>query len=346
MKSKVKEHKGGFIKGIVIGGVLLLLAVPALAFTPSGTKALTMGGAFTAIADDQSSVFWNPAGITQRSSFNLGTSLSVTGENIGTLNEFYNLYRTLQDKDYETAKNIAEKISGKEVSLKPTAVFGIELIHNLAITERIQSEFKIEKFKYYDEEPNPYIEIEGEGIILTPIYLTFGGKFSRTPFSGGINVKYIQGERYNTHLNILSSGDFQKIEEKSKASPLTSFDIGILYKEKGISGGLMVENLLEPEIKFSNFAPLILSRKINIGVSFKPASMLTLSSDVHNITDKNRTYHIGGEINLTLLKLRMGSDNGDFTYGLGLKLGSLNLDFAYFKKKNNPLFLSTLCLNI
>ncbi|MCK5005015.1 MAG: long-chain fatty acid transporter, partial [Candidatus Aminicenantes bacterium] len=36
-----------------------------------GTKAISMGGAFIAVADDYSAVFWNPAGLTQMDKANL-----------------------------------------------------------------------------------------------------------------------------------------------------------------------------------------------------------------------------------------------------------------------------------
>lgn len=54
-----------------------------------GTKALGMGGAFTAVADDVTTTYWNPAGLTQSGSFGLKTSagldediLDVVGEEI------------------------------------------------------------------------------------------------------------------------------------------------------------------------------------------------------------------------------------------------------------------------
>jgi long-chain fatty acid transport protein len=60
-------------------GVLMLLMLPALAFASGyginelGTKALGMGGAFAAQADDPTAVYFNPAGIVQLD----GTQVSV-----------------------------------------------------------------------------------------------------------------------------------------------------------------------------------------------------------------------------------------------------------------------------
>ncbi|MCK9582148.1 MAG: DUF5723 family protein [Endomicrobiales bacterium] len=61
-----------------------------------GARALGMGGAFTAIADDQNAFFYNPAGITQRtgSLFTLfDLPLSITDDSI----QFMNFYNDNQD---------------------------------------------------------------------------------------------------------------------------------------------------------------------------------------------------------------------------------------------------------
>ncbi|MCK4889078.1 MAG: outer membrane protein transport protein, partial [Candidatus Aminicenantes bacterium] len=42
-----------------------------------GTKAISMGGAFIAVADDYSAVFWNPAGLTQMDKANLSVFSSI-----------------------------------------------------------------------------------------------------------------------------------------------------------------------------------------------------------------------------------------------------------------------------
>ncbi len=58
---------------------ILLLALPSLLFCQYkpwyshynfvyGTKAMSMGNAFTAVADDLTAVFWNPAGLAAKRS--------------------------------------------------------------------------------------------------------------------------------------------------------------------------------------------------------------------------------------------------------------------------------------
>jgi hypothetical protein len=61
--------------GRCISSLALLLSLPVSAYAqaeaPVGVRAAGMGGAFTAVADDASAVFWNPAGFASGSFFSL-----------------------------------------------------------------------------------------------------------------------------------------------------------------------------------------------------------------------------------------------------------------------------------
>jgi len=333
------------IRGVVIGGVIFLLAIPALAFTPSGTKALSMGEAFTAIADDPSCVFWNPAGITQLGHFNIDVSLSASGENVENFANLYELYKTLENKDYQAAEEIANKGFPMPMSLEPTIDLKIAIAHWLAISGAAQMEFKVTKFKFHNE-LSPYVEIQDIETGLVPVYLTLASGLPKFPFKVGLNAKYIQGIRHSSHFKLLSTGDTEEMdpEKTSDAQPITSFDLGVLYtpEDSKLTYGLMMEDIFEPTVEFpemgdSDLKSLPLSRKINLGVAFNGIPRITLAADVHNITSNDRTFHIGGEIDLSSLKLRVGLDNGNLTYGLSLKLLFLNLEAAYSQREKTPI---------
>jgi hypothetical protein len=63
------------LRGSGVGLLIVFLAVSAPAFAqteaPVGVRAAGMGGAFTAVADDGSAAFWNPAGFATGSFFSL-----------------------------------------------------------------------------------------------------------------------------------------------------------------------------------------------------------------------------------------------------------------------------------
>ncbi|MEA1964455.1 MAG: conjugal transfer protein TraF [Candidatus Aerophobetes bacterium] len=340
-----QKHKMELIKGAAIGGALFLLAVPALAFAPSGTKALSMGGAFTAVADDPSCVFWNPAGVTQLGGFEIDASLSASGENLENFDNFYELYEAVKNQDYEAAEEIADKEFPMPMSLESTVNLEITGAHHFAISGAARAELEVKEFKFHNG-LSPYVEIEDIETALIPVYLTLASGFPKSPFKVGLNVKYIQGIRHSSHFKLLSTGKTEQInpEKTSDAQPVTSFDLGVLYtlKDSKLTYGLMMEDIFAPKLEFpemgdSDLQSLSLTRRINLGVAFKGIPRLTLAADVHSITSNDRSFHIGGEIDLSLLKLRVGLDNGNLTYGLGLKLSFLNLEAAYSQRGKTPL---------
>jgi len=102
-----------------------------------------------------------------------------------------------------------------------------------------------------------------------------------------------------------------------------------------------VEDIFEPKVKFPEMKDpdlkfLTLPRKVNFGVAFRGIPRITLAADVHDITSNDRTFHIGGELDLSPLKLRAGLDDGNLTYGLGLGLGSFGLEAAYSQRVKTP----------
>jgi hypothetical protein len=71
------------------GGLLvwLLVSAPAFAQTegPVGVRAAGMGGAFTAVADDGSAAFWNPAGLASGSFFSVLADVNALDRRSGLL---------------------------------------------------------------------------------------------------------------------------------------------------------------------------------------------------------------------------------------------------------------------
>src|SRR5918996_2281556 len=61
-----------------ISSLLLPANVAAQAPSSPGVRAAGMGGAFTAVADDASAVFWNPAGLASGAFFSLVVDRSST----------------------------------------------------------------------------------------------------------------------------------------------------------------------------------------------------------------------------------------------------------------------------
>jgi len=71
----------GLLSTLLIGGSGLALAEDNHAFTTFragvGARALAMGGAYTAVADDATASYWNPAGLVGIERFNLSSMISA-----------------------------------------------------------------------------------------------------------------------------------------------------------------------------------------------------------------------------------------------------------------------------
>jgi len=307
-----------YIKFLIVGILVVIMGSKfAAAFTSPGTRALSMGGAFTAVADDMSCVFWNPAGLSRIKNLRTGPSLSMAE----SWKKFYELANALQKGEYGKVLDLLNEIE-TPFGVAPTLTLEGFVTPRLALTTIPQIETEVSKFIY--DEKTLSIEVEDEETLLVPLYLTIATELPQSLFRVGGNLKYfVYGLKHYSHFRFLLPGEFYEIdpEQMGESKPIFSLDGGVLYELKGtgLTLGMGVRDIFEPRIKFENFdKELTLSRKINVGLSYRPNPQIILSADIHNLFEKNRTFHFGTEINFYLMKLRAGLSNGIFTWGLGV----------------------------
>ena len=65
-----------------------------------GVRPLAMGGAFTAVADDEHALFYNPAGLADISRLNL----AIVNPLVETTEESVEMFQDLQDGNFETVE--------------------------------------------------------------------------------------------------------------------------------------------------------------------------------------------------------------------------------------------------
>lgn len=111
--------------------------------------------------------------------------------------------------------------------------------------------------------------------------------------------------------------------------------------------GAMVENLLEEQkLVYSNGHEEPWEKKVTAGASVL-LGPLTLAADLENVGSEPQYYHAGVELALGPLALRAGatgpwgadgpsSDERDLTAGAGLRLGGLQVDYAYLMPQTLP----------
>lgn len=319
--------------------VLLLTAVIVLsAFTPVlasthkyGAKAYGMGGAFTAVADDSSAIYWNPAGLAQSGIF--GTDFSIGADPDDEFIEEAQDVIDAGDNQYQQLKALNE-LDNTEMS---TDIMGTIKAKRFGLGVLANNEFTYDSTDKYLLEN----QMVGQGI------LSMGHTFAEPPlnfgyFAMGLNVKglWSQYDRVEAEKTG-NTGD--TIESKANAQGY-GLDVGFLAKATDmVNLGLNIKNVTstldwewdeEPtnDVKLPDDS---LPRTVTVGAALNLPLSTTIAADIESIEDGDEIYHLGVEKGLLFngLSLRAGMykpTDGDrvITGGLGVNLTAFHLNLA------------------
>jgi hypothetical protein len=280
-----------------------------------GPRAIGMGGAFTAIADDITAIYWNPGGTA----------------NINSSEAFFNhtsLYADIQHDFAAFATNLS----------------GIGTI-GAFISVLSMDEMKVRTIEYP----------EGTGELFNYNTVVMGLNYSRyltTNFSIGFNVKYISENLWHMSSSgfAIDIGTLYKIpvfNELRIASSISNFgtkmqlsgrDAMVIYPS-----GAGNENLINSNIELDKFdLPLIFRFGISADVIKSGNSRLTVDVDAIHPNDNSEYLNAGFEYAWNeIIHLRAGynslfevdSEKG-LTLGFGLnyrifELVKAKIDYAY-----------------
>jgi len=308
----------------------------AVAF-PIGARAIGMGGAFTAVSDDATAPFWNPAGLGRVPHFQ--TTLEVGAD----VSEF--------DVDQDDIETIADALSGDI-----TTAAGYDDL------ERILAEF--------GEEPKELrvgtgISLAMRGVAIsafgdaggnatllqpggtgTPISVNgaavafFGPAISVSRMlkgntAVGVTVRSVRAKSYAAAYEIDSAGvmtgDAGDTDDRNVA-----LDVGVLTTTAdGLSVGAVLRNVNSPsfDLNLPTVPPISMSAKLDwsldLGVAARQGNLL-LAADLANFGPTGPLQvNMGVEYKpIKYIALRAGMMGGDYTLGAGLQLGPLGVEVA------------------
>ncbi|MDP6054105.1 MAG: hypothetical protein QF879_17335, partial [Candidatus Latescibacteria bacterium] len=135
-------------------------------------------------------------------------------------------------------------------------------------------------------------------------------------------------------VRVTEAGDTFGTVLDSLAKSATGFaaDVGALYRLSGkTSLGLAIQNIYG---KVGNETYPV---NVKAGIAWQSKG-LTLAADLTDILNKddvalfNRVF-MGGELSFPLIQIRGGFYQGYLSYGAGLNLKLIKLDYAYYKKE-------------
>jgi hypothetical protein len=294
----------------------------------AGARALGMGGAFVAVANDASTVFWNPAGV---SGFEKRQALFMHSERFGDLVN-YNFGAYVQP----TGLLSAEREAGFGFALQHLGVDDIVVTNHLGM-----------------------VDLNGNGIIDDgEDYLTLNGEridpddYGMLPRESDNSFALLSTFGLNTGYGRVG-GTLKLIYTNSIAgysSTGIGIDIGYLYRDllvERLDFGLKLQDATGTYLSWSSGRNEYIVPMVKIGAAYKIISkamkgslLLVLDSDFYFDNRKTASQywvgrasadvHAGAELSFQdKVMVRGGADSGNWTAGAGLRVSFLGFDYAY-----------------
>lgn len=321
-------------------------------------RALLMGDAFTALADDEYTLFYNPAALGRHGDF----SISPLNPTVGVTNALDEIDR-FKNFPKGQASKIQERLLGFPVYVKlgltPTVKLGnfalSGLFNNttsLVLHNKVYPEMNID-YRYDKGFVAGYAFTIGGGQTGTK-----NGKKKFRPgyrVSLGASVKHISREGLNGQfdlfgtklLNVIENGASEINEIKQQLGYSTGsawgFDFGMDYelirKNFVMTTSFSILDAAGTRFKKEEGTRDIAEQEMIInwgtlfGQRFGPFFSYNLTFDLHPLTDSidfARKVHLGAEINVLMFSVLFGMSEGYPSYGLGLDLAPFKLLAGFY----------------
>jgi hypothetical protein len=235
-----------YFRLLLCAAVLFFAATPAVAqpFEVVGSRALGMGGAFVAVADDASGGFWNPAGL-------------ASGQPAGATIEWVRFQSG--DRDGAPAKGPWER-STRFTSL---GTWPIGLSYTRIDEVSLVSENTVERFttEHYGLS---VLQTITEGVVI------------------GSTLKYVRGRVASSVMEVATAGQGLEAGRDLNGEGGGAFDLDLsaMYDARVFRIGATIKNLRAPDFKGPNGLVRELERHSRIGLAILPRAGLTLAIDM------------------------------------------------------------------
>jgi hypothetical protein len=270
---------------VVLALVLVLVWAPAasaqISFETAGTRAMGMAGAFVAVADDASSVHWNPAGL-------------VYGDPVG-MTVGWDRLRFGDPKLSALAGASQDSNKFTSVATWPFAI----------------------SYGHFHSAQVVGTGLEGAPIVDSLRVHHIGFSIAQTLLEGlvvGTTVKYLRGQAINGEVTGLATGEAldQAMERKTSSDGAFDLDIGVMGELGPVRVGYTLKNVTQPTFVGNAGFAIQLKRRSRLGVAVLPVDGLTLAFDVDldtadPLVGLRRMMALGGEARLgSSVALRSG----------------------------------------
>lgn len=264
-----------------------------------GARALGMGSAFTAIADDSTAAFWNPAGLAllekSEASF-MHANLSLDRKY-----NFLNYAHVVKDKDGKKKYAVALSHIRFGIDGIPETKLALDGVNPATDRNRGYTAGQpVYIFGYFDDTESA-------------TFGTYARKLSEKLY-GGVNLKRLNQDLY------------------TNSADSWGLDLGFLYQasERG-TVGLSIRDIGESlkwdtDSGHSDDVPVTTT----VGAAYKTSDRMTVAVDINKVEDLDAKFRAGTEYWLNKnAAVRMGTQAGDLTLGASFKLDTWRFDYSY-----------------
>jgi F plasmid transfer operon protein TraF len=331
---------------ILMFGLLLLVSVVPVSAEEyptlhRGVRPLGMGGAFTAVADDENALFYNPAGLSDISTLQMGIFNPLLEVSENTLD----MISDAQDTDFDDTGEVTEFLRDYvgehqhvRTSLFPHVGFNVKG-YGVMVAGIAQATLDLDV-------RNPvWPEAHIDGVTDIGLLAGVGLNLPVTGLKAGASIKFISRESLDEVYTAtdIASEDFDKnLEDDAESGSGIGLDLGAIYKLPFIEifdldVGLAVQNV--PEMDMGDAKPL--ETQANFGLAAKKGfagfdlvaaiDYMDLSNSYDEDEDIAKRLHMGAEVQLPkILSVRAGLNQGYYTAGATVDFKAIRLDVATY----------------
>lgn len=311
----------------------------------NGVRPLGMGNAFTAVSDDENAVFYNPAGLSDISTLQLGVinpQVEVAGDSI-------DFAQDAKDIDFDDTGEVADLLreyTGEsqyaKLSLFPH--FGLNALDSGILVGVLgQSTAIVETHNPVWPQADVNLNADYGPVVGAGIQVP-GFENLRV----GMGLKYIHRDSLDeiyTPAEIASDDFEDQIDDDLNSGSGVSADIGLIYDADLVPFmdtkiGLSVLNI--PEMSMGDADPIKSQYNIGFAVGKKLGfcdivGALDVQDFTQNAIEENewsKRVHIGGEVQFPFVALRTGLYDGYLSAGASLDIKLFRFDIATFGSEN------------
>lgn len=313
---------------VLVLGLILIITCAVNAQMPVNARAIGLGGAYTAVADDVFGCYWNPAGVNNLGSIKVGVinpHASVRGEK-----QFTNLINNFPSgttAQIDLIKDFGNENTSASIANQITVGAHGWAISVVGFANGLISPNGGEGFDWVSTPGGGRVPAEGSfgDISGNYSYMLMGTMARRVAEKTdvGVNLKYINGRFGNTHIEFTNDlGGATVFENWGNDKSGVGLDVGAINRiTPDLNVGATIFNVIQPKGFKDSY-----KRTLNIGAAYQPkilGNKLLAAVDLQDIFDGQPKLRVGAEFKISKgLALRTGIFKRSFTIGLGIgKLG-------------------------